>query len=169
MKIISTPDLCDEYEGQLRILAPIFTNYGGHHSFSGAIVTIKCFEDNSVLKQLVDTPGQGRVIVMDGGGSLRKAILGDMLALKAANNGWSGILINGCIRDAAQISEMDVGVFSIGTCPRKSIKKGEGDINVPVAFSGVLFKPGHFLYADEDGIVVCERALSIPSNVTNIR
>jgi len=166
---IPTADLCDHFIDELQVAEPLLISFGGKEMFGGEIVTVKVFDDNVLVKQQLASDGKGRVLVVDGAASSYCALMGDNLATLAINNNWAGVVINGCIRDVAQISEMNVGVFAIGSCPRKSIKKGEGDINVPVAFSGVLFKPGHFLYADEDGIVVCERALSIPSNVTNIR
>ncbi|MBT8115506.1 MAG: ribonuclease E activity regulator RraA [Arenicella sp.] len=158
-KNISTPDLCDEFDAQVRILEPLFQNYGGRASFYGAAVTIKCFEDNSVLKKLVDTPGEGRVIVMDGGGSLRRAILGDMLAENARDNGWAGLVINGCIRDCDQIATLDLGVKALNTHPRKTEKKGIGDLNVPVTFAGQTIKPGDWVYADNNGVVISNTEL----------
>ena len=110
--------------------------------------------------KLFQPRGETRVLVVDGAGSTYCALMGDNLATLAIDNNWAGVVINGCIRDAKQIGEMNVGVFAIGTCPRKSIKLGEGDKNIPVAFAGILFKPGNYLYADEDGIVVAERDLS---------
>lgn len=161
MKNVSTPDLCDAYEGKLRILEPLFNNYGGHDCFYGQVVTIKCFEDNSVLKQLLATPGAGRVIVMDGGGSLRKAILGDMLALKAADNGWAGLLINGCIRDCDEIAQINIGVKALNVHPQKTEKKGIGELDVPVTFAGQTFSSGDWVYSDNNGVVVSEQALKI--------
>ena len=165
--MISTPDLCDQYENQpevgLRVLDAIFNNYGGVHQFSGKIVTIKCFEDNSVVKKLVDEPGEGRVIVMDGGGSLRRAILGDMLAAKAAANGWSGLVINGCIRDCEEIAAINLGVKAINTHPMKTEKRGLGDLNIPVSFAGHTIFPGEYLYADNNGILIACTELSLES------
>lgn len=163
---ISTPDICDAHEaeiglGLVKILDGIFTNYGKRDAFFGEVVTIKCFEDNSVLKQLVETAGHGRVIVMDGGGSLRKAILGDMLADKAANNGWSGLVINGCIRDCDEIATTEIGVKALNTHPMKTVKLGIGDLNVAVTFAGHTIRAGHWLYSDSNGIVVSEAELSL--------
>ncbi|MBK8973060.1 MAG: ribonuclease E activity regulator RraA [Hahellaceae bacterium] len=153
-----TPDLCDEYP-DVSVVDPIFNNYGGRESFGGEIVTVKCFEDNSVVKSLVDEPGQGKVMVVDGGGSLRAALLGDMLAEKAARNGWEGIIVYGCIRDVDVIMDTELGVQALATHPRKTDKRGIGDKNVVVTFAGVTFKPGHFVYADNNGIIVSETAL----------
>ena len=130
--MLSTPDLCDQFPDDVLVLDPLFNDYGGKSSFYGQVITIKCFEDNSVVKALLDEPGLGRVIVMDGGGSLRRAILGDMLAANAVKNGWSGLVINGCIRDCDEIAPLDLGVKALNTHPMKTDKRGIGDKNVPV-------------------------------------
>ena len=158
---ISTPDLCDEFESQVRILEPVFRSYGGQQSFYGPVLTIKCFEDNSVLKELVGKPGEGRVIVMDGGGSLRRAILCDMLAENAQNNGWAGLVIYGCIRDCDQIALLNLGVKALNTHPQKTEKRGLGDLNVPVSFAGQTIEPGDWVYADNNGIIVSSAELGI--------
>lgn len=158
---ISTPDLCDEFEGQVKVLDALFNNYGGVDAFFGEAVTIKCFEDNSVVKQLVDTQGEGRVIVMDGGGSLRRAILGDMLAENASKNGWAGMVIYGCIRDCDQIAQIKLGVKALNTHPMKTEKRGLGDLNIPVIFAGQTIKPGDWVYSDNNGIIVAESELQI--------
>jgi regulator of ribonuclease activity A len=134
-------------------------NYGGRKQFGGAIVTVKCFEDNSCVKQLAGTPGEGRVLVVDGGGSMRRACLGDMLAEKASSNGWSGIIIYGCIRDVDEIRATDIGVQALGVHPVKTEKKNIGEINVPVTFGGLTFIPGEYLYADNNGVVVSAERL----------
>ena len=138
-----TPDLCDEYPGLVQVVEPMFNNYGLHESFGGEIVTVKCFEDNSKVKELVDTDGKGKVMVVDGGGSMRHALLGDMLAEKAAKNGWEGLIIYGCIRDVDAIMETELGVQALGTNPLKTDKRGLGDVNVTVKFGGVEFVPGY--------------------------
>ncbi|MEM7360366.1 MAG: ribonuclease E activity regulator RraA [Pseudomonadota bacterium] len=158
---ISTPDICDDHPNDVRVLEPIFTNYGGQTSFFGEAVTIKCFEDNSVVKELVGTTGEGKVIVMDGGGSLRCAILGDMLAAKAAENGWAGLVIYGCIRDCDEIADTDIGVKALNTHPVKTEKRGIGDLNIPVSFAGQTIKPGNWVYSDNNGIVVSDRELAL--------
>ena len=159
MSDFSTPDLCDEFESKVRVLDAIFTNYGGRKRFHGEAVTIKCFEDNSVVKKLLDTPGKGRVIVMDGGGSLRRAILGDMLAENAQNNGWAGLLIYGCIRDCDEIAQLDLGVKALNTHPMKTVKRGLGDLDVPVTFAGQTIKSGDWVYADNNGIIISDAKL----------
>lgn len=165
MKKISTPDICDDHhkdqEQDVRVLDGIFNNYGGQDSFFGQAVTIKCFEDNSVVKKLVDTPGNGRVIVMDGGGSLRRAILGDMLAENAQNNGWAGLVIYGCIRDCDEIAALNLGVKALNTHPVKTQKRGLGDLDIPVTFAGQTIKPGDWVYADNNGIVVSNKEIPL--------
>jgi regulator of ribonuclease activity A len=156
--LIITPDLCDEYP-ELEVLDLLFTNYGGRKAFGGEIVTVKCFEDNSLVKQLVDTDGSGKVMVVDGGGSLRAALLGDMLAEKAVNNNWQGLIIYGCIRDVDVISELDLGVQALNVHPRKTQKRGFGDLNVTITFAGVTVKPGMYIYADNNGVVLSAKKL----------
>jgi regulator of ribonuclease activity A len=138
----------------------MLNNFGGREQFCGQIVTVKCFEDNSVVKQLVGTPGDNRVIVVDAGGSLRRACLGDMLAEQAASNGWSGLVIYGCIRDVDQIMATDIGVQALGVHPMKTEKKGVGELDIPVTFGGVTFNPGEYLYADNNGIIVSAEPLA---------
>lgn len=159
---IVTPDLCDAHPDNVRIVDPIFNNYGGKPAFGGPIVTVKCHEDNSVVKEQVATPGQGRVMVVDGGGSLRCALLGDMLAEQAAANGWEGLIIYGCIRDVDEIRKTDLGVQALRTIPIKSNRKGRGDLNLPISFGGVTFHPGEYVYADNNGVIVADKALSMP-------
>ena len=154
-----TADLCDEYPDSLQICEPGFSSFGGRPRFFGQISTIKCFEDNSLVREAVAEPGEGRVLVVDAGGSRRCAMLGDLLAAKAAAKGWSGVLMYGLIRDSAEIADMDLGVKALGTHPLKSVKKGVGERDVVVRFAGVTFVPGEYLYADEDGIVCSDAAL----------
>lgn len=159
MATYKTADLCDDHADSLHIAELNFRDLGGRKTFHGEIQTIKAFEDNSLVREAVATPGAGKVLVIDSGGSTRRAMLGDLLAKKAVDNGWEGVIINGCIRDSAAIGEMPIGVKALGTCPLKTDKRGLGDANVPVRFAGVDFIPGYFVYADEDGIVVSEQAL----------
>lgn len=159
---MKTADLCDHYSEQVQMAEEAFADLGGRILFSGQIHTIKAFEDNSVVREAVAEPGEGKVLVIDGGGSMRRAMLGDMLAEKAVKNGWNGVVINGCIRDSAEIATMDIGVKALGTHPCKTEKRGLGDRDVSVRFAGVDFVPGHYLYADEDGIIVSETALTLP-------
>lgn len=158
-----TPDLCDEFETELgktvRVVAPMFQRYGGRSSFSGEIVTLKIFEDNSLVREAFAENGKGKVLVIDGGGSLRCALVGDQLAILAQKNGWEGAVVYGCIRDSADINAIDIGVRALHTHPQKSIKKGAGDRDIAVTFGGVSFNPGEFIYVDEDGVVVSTNAL----------
>ena len=155
-----TPDLCDAYPQWVRVVDPLFNNYGGQRSFGGEIVTIKCFEDNSLVREQVAQPGEGKVLVVDGGGSLRRACLGDMLAEKAVANGWEGILVYGCIRDVDAIGALPLGVQALNTHPMKTDKKGIGELNVAVTFGGGTFLPGEYRYADNNGVIVSAQRLS---------
>ena len=156
---ISTCDLCDAHEQLVQIADPIFTNYGGKSSFHGEIETVKCHEDNSRVKELVANPGNGKVLVVDGGGSLRRSLLGDQLAAKGADNGWAGFVIFGAIRDIEVIAGLDVGVKALNTIPLKTEKRGLGDLGIPVRFAGVTFRRGHYVYADLNGLIVSEQPL----------
>ena len=158
MSIISTPDLSDAAP-QVRALELPFQNYGAIKQFGGPVVTIKCFEDNSLVKQCVDEPGAGRVIVVDGGASLRRALLGDMLAEKAAANGWAGLIINGVIRDVDEIGRTKLGVQALGTCPLKTEKLGVGQRDIALHIGGVDIAGGDYIYADNNGVIVSKEAL----------
>jgi regulator of ribonuclease activity A len=151
---IKTADLCDDHADRVRIADPVFRAYGGRAAFGGPVSTLRIFEDNVLVRSALEEPGDGRVLVVDGAASMRCALLGDQLAALAAGNGWAGVVVNGCIRDAADIAEIDLGVRALATMPLKSRKLGRGERDVPVAFAGVRFEPGHYLYADEDGILV---------------
>lgn len=157
--MFKTADLCDEHSDSLSVAAPMFNDYGKNISFAGSITTVKCFEDNSLVRQQLETQGNGRVLVVDGGGSMRYAMVGDMLAKLGADNGWSGILVYGCIRDSGVIATIDIGVKAIATHPLKSVKKGAGEVDLSVHFADIDFIPGHYLYADEDGVIVSPAAL----------
>jgi regulator of ribonuclease activity A len=150
----STADLSDELEDRAHIAKPGFQHFGGRSRFSGVISTVKCFEDNSLVRAALEEQAEGRVLVVDGGASMNFALLGDMLAEMAANNGWSGVIINGCIRDTAVIAGINIGVRALDTHPRKSVKRGVGERDLVVRFSGINFTPGEFVYVDEDGILV---------------
>ena len=149
-----TADLCDDHSEQLQITESGFADFGGQRVFSGPVATVKCFEDNSKVRELLSTPGEGRVLVVDAGGSRRCAMLGDILAQKGVDNGWAGVVMYGLIRDSDDISRMPIGVKALGTYPLKSEKKNIGEVDVPVHFMGVTYNPGDYLYADHDGIVV---------------
>ena len=155
-----TADLYDEFGEQLQVCMPGLSDFGGRRAFTGPVETVRCHNDNSRVRECVSQPGQGRVLVVDGGGSLHCALLGDLLAQKAVDNGWAGIVINGCIRDAADIAAMPLGVKALAKIPRKSVRRDRGETGVPVSFLGVDFSPGDRLYADEDGVVVLPRQTS---------
>lgn len=155
------PELCDQFPDLVQIVEPLFANFGGRETFGGEIVTIKAFEDNSLVREQVAQPGDGKVLVVDGGGSMRRAMLGDMLAEKASKNGWEGIVIYGCIRDVNAIGQTDIGVQALGTHPMKTEKRGLGDLNVDVSFGGVTFHPGDYLYADNNGILISGQKLEL--------
>ena len=165
-----TADICDAFCDDedknkcdfIQVAGASLKSYGAKTKFYGEIVTLKLFEDNQLVRDQVNSDGTGKVLVVDGGASMRRALLGDMLAGKAYENGWQGIIINGCIRDSIDISTMDIGVLALGTHPLKTIKKGLGDTNVSVSFAGLNFEPADFIYVDEDGIVVSEKPLNLP-------
>lgn len=157
---IKTTDLCDEHEARLRVLAPLFGDYGGRHGFAGSVATVKVFEDNTRVREALEEAGEGRVLVVDGGGSLRCALLGDQLAAKARDNGWSGVVVYGCVRDAADLADLDIGIKALNTHPCRSQKRGGGERDVAVTFAGVTLCSGEWLCADADGIVVAESALA---------
>ncbi len=154
-----TTDLCDAHAGKVYAAAPIFRSYGGKTAFHGRIATLKIYEDNGLVRQTLDTPGEERVLVIDGGGSLRCALLGDQLAALAVDNQWSGIVVWGCIRDSVAIAAMNLGVFAIATHPQKTIKKNLGDAGITVNFAGIDFRHGAWLYADADGLIVSDESL----------
>lgn len=154
----TTPDLCDTHP-EVQVAEPLFRGFGGRVAFHGAIATVRCHEDNSRVRELAGTPGQGRVMVVDGGGSLRRALLGDQIAATAARNGWAGFLIHGAVRDVEVLAQLDLGVQALAAHPMKTEKRGLGEVDVPVRFAGVDFHPGHWLYADANGVIVSARAL----------
>ena len=159
---MKTTDLCDEYGDRVTTADPIgFKHFGGRHTFHGQIETIKCHEDNSLVRTAVGASGVGKVLVVDGGGSLRCALLGDLLADMAVKNNWAGIIVYGCIRDSEVIGTLELGVMALATHPRKSEKRNIGLSNVNVQFAGANFIPGQYVYADLDGIIVSAQPLSL--------
>jgi regulator of ribonuclease activity A len=156
----TTADLYDRFETEMRVCDPIFRDFGGRIAFWGQAVTVKCFEDNSQVKTVLSEPGAGRVLVVDAGGSLRCAMLGDLIAGSAVTNGWAGVIVWGCVRDSHVLATMELGVKALAASPRKSVRRGEGQRDCPVTFAGVRFAPGDWIYADADGILVAERRLS---------
>lgn len=160
-----TADLCDDHGNQARVIEEVFGDFGGRVAFYGKVSTLLAFEDNSKLREAMSEPGDGRVLVVDAGGSMRRAMLGDQIAELAVTNGWAGLVIFGCLRDSAAIAEMDLGVKALGTCPRKTEKLGQGLRNVTVRIGGTDISPGDWLYADEDGVIVSALPLHGPEPV----
>lgn len=158
MPHIATCDLCDAHKqdttGGFRVLPPVFRDFGAVHRFSGPVSTVKCFEDNTLVKAAVDSPGEGRVLVVDGGASLRRALLGGNLGAAASRNGWAGVVIDGCVRDLAELALCQTGIRALAPVPMPTEKRQEGQRDVAVQIQGVWVRPGDWLYADEDGIVV---------------
>jgi len=154
----ATADLTDEHPG-VQVLEIPLRDFGGRHAFHGPVTTLKVFEDNSLVREAFEEAGAGRVLVVDGGGSLRRALVGDVLAELAQRNGWAGAIVYGCIRDSSPIAGIDIGLKALGTQPRKSVKRGEGQRDVAVHFGGVTIQPGQYLYADADGVVIAPAAV----------
>lgn len=152
--IIATADLADEIGSDIRSCDTQFRQFGGRAAFSGPITTIRCFQDNLLVKQTLSEPGNGGVLVVDGGASVHTALVGDIIAGRGVSNGWSGVIVNGAVRDSAILGTLDIGIKALGTNPRKSTQTGSGELNVPVEIGGVTFHPGEMLYSDEDGVVV---------------
>lgn len=152
----TTSDLYDQHGEQLRVLPPVFHDFGGRPRFSGEVVTVRCFEDNSRVKEILDTPGAGKVLVVDGAASMRCALLGDLIASQAVRHGWSGVIIYGCVRDRLALGALALGVRALGAIPRKSVRRGAGDSQIPIDIAGVACRPGDRLVADEDGIVLMD-------------
>lgn len=161
--VVSTCDLCDVHKndvsGRFRVLPPVFQSFGGVEAFAGPAFTVKCFEDNSLVKAAVDAPGHGRVLVVDGGGSVRRALVGGNLASAAARNGWAGVVVWGAVRDAAELRAAVVGIRALALMPLPTEKRNEGLSDVTVQLAGVAVAPGHWVYADADGIVVADTAV----------
>ncbi|MCL1144697.1 putative 4-hydroxy-4-methyl-2-oxoglutarate aldolase [Shewanella sp. 10N.261.52.F9] len=155
------PDLFDTYADKLILLPPMFISYGKQECFWGEVVTVKCFRDNSKVKELLAQNGTGKVLVVDGQGVTDCALLGDMIALSAAKNGWNGVVIYGCVRDVGTLKTIDLGVQAIGINPIKTEKKGIGEVNIAVEIYGVIISPQSFIYADGNGVAVSNEALDI--------
>jgi regulator of ribonuclease activity A len=156
---VRTADLIDQHGAALQSCDLQFRQYGGRRRFSGPIRTVRCLEDNVLIRQALSKPGEGGVLVVDGGGSLHTALVGDIVAGLAQDNGWAGLVINGAVRDVEALGGLDIGIKALGSNPRKSAKAGAGEAGVPVSFGGVRFEPGTHLYSDEDGIVVADAPL----------
>ncbi len=159
---IATTDLSDQFEAELTYCQTLLPSFGGRSAFQGPISTVSVLEDNVLVRKRLETPGDGHILVVDGGGSMNCALLGDIVAGLAVENEWAGVIINGCVRDAATLRSMPLGVRALGTHPRRSKKEGKGEVDVPVTFGGVTFRPGQYAYVDIDGIVIAPRKLDMP-------
>jgi regulator of ribonuclease activity A len=161
----ATTDLCDDHpqlleDGRLCVLPPVFKHFGQRVKFCGRVTTLKVFEDNALVRSTLEAPGNGNVLVIDGGGSLRRALVGGQLALLAQDNGWAGIVVDGCVRDSDEINACDIGVRALAAHPQKSSKKGVGERNVRVSICGVAVTPGDWIYADADGVLVAQQKVA---------
>lgn len=161
----ATCDICDANEdklaaGTLAVLPPVFKSFGKRAAFAGPARTLKVFEDNVLVRAALETPGEGHVLVVDGGGSLRCALVGGNLGVLAEKNGWAGIVVNGCIRDSEEINACDIGVRALATHPQRSIRKGVGEKDLQVSIAGVTVRPGDWIYADADGVLVSAAKLA---------
>lgn len=161
----ATTDICDDHghlleDGRLAVLPPLFRHFGKHVRFFGCVTTLKVFEDNALVRATLEMPGNGNVLVIDGGGSLRRALVGGQLALLAQNNDWAGIVVDGCIRDSDEINACAIGVRALAAHPQKSSKKGEGERNLRIHIGGVPVNPGDWIYADADGILVAQQKIA---------
>jgi regulator of ribonuclease activity A len=152
----ATSDLYDQFGERLRVLPTLFQDFGGRPRFGGEVVTVRCFEDNSRIKELLSTAGAGKVLVVDGGGSQRCALMGDLIAGQAVSHGWEGVVIYGCVRDRVALKTLDLGIRALAATPRKSMRRGEGQTQLPIEIGGTACRPGDRLVADEDGIVLLE-------------
>lgn len=157
---LATADISDQHPDKVQIAAPGFRDFGGIPAFAGLISTVSCQNDNSKVREALEEEGNGRVLVVDGSASMQCALLGDILAGMAREHGWAGVIVNGCIRDSAVIATLQIGVKALDANPLKSVKRGAGDRDVPVRFSGIDFTPSHWVCADPDGILVASRALA---------
>lgn len=155
------PDLCDNFPCSFNWLELQFKHYGSVPVFYGQAVTVKCFEDNSLVKSTLNTQGNGKVLVVDGGASTRRALIGDQITTAAINNGWAGIIVNGFIRDVATINQFNIGIKALGTCPIKTDKRNIGDLNVSIRFGGVSIEAGDWIYADLNGVLTSKQALHL--------
>lgn len=159
----ATADLSDQFDKGVQVMEPAWNDYGGSGAFCGPAATVRCHEDNSKVREMLESPGEGRVLVVDGGGSLHCALLGDMLGELAVTNGWMGVIVHGCVRDTEALRQLSLGVKARATHPRKSVKAGKGEVQTRLVFAGVTVSPGDMVYADMDGILVQHEApKSIP-------
>ncbi|AUI85312.1 ribonuclease activity regulator protein RraA [Vibrio azureus] len=156
-----TPDICDQFEDQVTLLDLPLQNFGQRCAFWGEIITVRCYHDNSKVREVLQQNGQGKVLIIDGHGSCHKALLGDQLAMLAVNNGWEGIIVYGAVRDVAQISQMDIGIQAMGSCPFKTQKRGMGEVNISLTMHNQIVQPKHYVYADWNGVLIAKQALKV--------
>ena len=161
----NTSALCDIYSEQVDVVEPMFSNFGGRASFAGQITTVKCFEDNGLIRETLDQDGIGRVLLIDGGGSLRRALVDAEMAALAEENEWEGIVVYGCVREVDELEEMNIGIQAIASIPAGSPTTGTGDTDVPVNFGGVTFLPEDYLYADNTGVILSQEPLDISLDI----
>jgi regulator of ribonuclease activity A len=157
----STPELCDRYGDRLQVAEPLFRDFGGRAGLAGEIETVRVLEDNALVRRILEGAGRGRVLVVDGQGSRRCALIGGRLAALASANGWAGLVVYGCVRDVGEIAAAPLGVKALAPCPRPPAKRGTGEQGVPVSFAGITFVPGHWVWGDADGLVVADAALAL--------
>ncbi|MCZ4370772.1 putative 4-hydroxy-4-methyl-2-oxoglutarate aldolase [Vibrio diazotrophicus] len=156
-----TPDICDRYKSQVTLLDLPLQNYGMRSSFWGEIVTVRCYHDNSKVREVLSQNGKGKVLVVDGHGSRRKALMGDQVAMMAIDNGWEGVIIYGAVRDVVALSQMDLGIKALDACPFKTEKRGVGKVNVALTMHNQMVLPGDYIYADWNGILLSKQALDL--------
>ncbi|OOE87845.1 ribonuclease activity regulator protein RraA [Salinivibrio siamensis] len=153
------PDLCDSHPEAVQWIPLQWQNYGAHCCFEGRVRTVRCYHDNSKVKAMLATPGEGQVLVVDGSGAMDRALLGDLIAQSAVDNGWAGVVIVGPVRDAATLATLPIGIKALGVCPIKTQKRDQGDVDVALALNGVSVRAGDYLYADQNGVIVCAEPL----------
>ncbi|MGC9460699.1 putative 4-hydroxy-4-methyl-2-oxoglutarate aldolase [Vibrio genomosp. F10] len=154
-----TPDICDQYEDKVTLIEQPLQNFGLRDAFFGQIETVRCYHDNSKVRDVLATNGKGKVLVVDGSHSCRKALMGDQVAILAIENGWEGVIIFGAVRDVAQLSQMDLGIKALGACPFKTEKRGAGDVNVTLSIQNQMIQPGDYIYADWNGVITSKEKL----------
>jgi len=158
--LFTTANLCDQYGEAVRVAEPIFSDFGLRKAFSGPVTTVAAIGDNTLVAAALDETGAGRVLVIDGSGARDCALVGDRLAFLAYQHNWSGVVVHGSVRDSGELQSIDIGIKALGTFPRRSIKSGRGQRDIPVTFAGVLFRPGDWVYADQDGLIVADAKLT---------
>ncbi|MFB9136528.1 ribonuclease E activity regulator RraA [Vibrio olivae] len=163
----NTSALCDIYLEQVDVVEPMFSNFGGSASFAGQITTLKCFEDNGVIREVLEQDGEGRVLLIDGGGSLRRALVDAEIASIAEENDWEGIVVYGCVREVDELEDMNIGIQALASIPVGATAQGVGDVDIPVNFGGVTFLPEDYLYADNTGIILSQEPLDVDMNIVD--